>query len=79
MLLVGCQQAYWLKKNDKPNISLLLEITYFNGARLGLKLVPPLFIYFNKREALKKSLKSFLFYPKNFFSLSKDLNLFTCL
>lgn len=28
MLLVGCQQFYGLKKNDKPDISLLLEITY---------------------------------------------------
>ena len=22
----------WAEKNDKPDISLLLEITYFNGA-----------------------------------------------
>ena len=43
----------WAEKNDKPDITLLLEITYFNGARLGLKFVPDIIIYFNKKKPLK--------------------------
>ena len=64
----------WAVKNDKTDISLLLEVTYFNGARLDLKFVSDIIIYFNKKEALKKSSKSF-FYPKSL-SRYQDVQIF---
>ena len=42
---------------------------------MDLKFVPDIIIYFNKKEALKKSSKSFLFYPKSL-SRYQDVQVF---